>query len=77
MLLNNSYTATFSGDNNYTASSASTPAVSVHLVHGQARTIRGHAAHHQTALGALGYAHGHHAQQLRARVKQILNHKHH
>ena len=52
VLLNNSYTATFSGDNNYTASSASTPAVSVHLVHGQARTIRGHAAHHQTALGA-------------------------
>ena len=77
VLLNNSYTASFSGDSNYTASTASTPAISVHLVHGLARTSRGHFAHHQTALGALGYAHGHHAQQVRARVKQILNHKHH
>ncbi len=77
VLLNNSYTAAFSGDTGYTASTASTPAVSVKLVHGLARTGRGHAAHHQTALGALGYAHGQHAAQLRARVKQILHHKHH
>jgi hypothetical protein len=77
VLLNNSYTASFSGDTGYTASTASTPAISVHLVHGLARTSHGHAAQHQTALGALGYAHGRHAAQLRARVKQILNHKHH
>jgi DNA-binding beta-propeller fold protein YncE len=75
VLLNNSYTASFSGDTAYTASTASTPAISITLLHGQARAA-GHVAHHQTALHALAYAHGHHARQLRARVKQILNHKH-
>jgi len=77
VLLTNSYTASFVGDSNYNASTASTPAISTTLVHALARTSGGHVAHHQTALGALAYAHGHHAAQLRARIKQILNHKHH
>jgi Bacterial Ig domain/Bacterial Ig-like domain (group 3)/Glycine rich protein len=76
VLLANSYTATFSGDSNYTGSTASTPAISITLLRGLARTSSGHAAHehHQTALQALAYAHGHHAARLRARVKQILSH---
>jgi Bacterial Ig-like domain (group 3) len=75
VLLNNSYTATFSGDSNYTGSAATTPAISITL-HGLAPTGGLPAAHqrHQTALQALAYAHGHHAERLRARVKQILNH---
>jgi hypothetical protein len=72
VLLNNAYTASFAGDSNDTASTASTPAISFIRVQNQARTISGHATgqHHQTALGALAHARGHHAAQLRARVSR-------
>jgi hypothetical protein len=79
VLLTNSYTASFSGDSSYTASTASTPAVSISSLHGLAQTSTGHSARgrHGSALEALSDAHGRHAERLRARIKQILRREHH
>jgi hypothetical protein len=79
VLLTNSYTASFSGDSSYTASTASTPAISVSRDHGLARTSTGHATarRHQSALQALSAAHSRHAGRLRARIRKILGREHH
>jgi len=79
VLLTNSYTASFSGDSSYTASTASTPAISVSRDHGLARTSTGHATarRHQSALQALSAAHSRHAGRLRARIRKILSREHH
>jgi hypothetical protein len=79
VLRTNSYTASFSGDSNYTASAASTPAVSISSLHGRAQASTGHSARgrHSTALAVLADAHGRHAERLRARIKQIPRREHH
>ena len=79
VLLTNSYTASFSGDGSYTASTASAPAVSISSLHGLAQTSTRHSARarHESALQALSAAHDRHAERLRARIKQILRREHH
>jgi hypothetical protein len=79
VLLTNSYTASFSGDSGYTASTASTPAVSISSLHGLAQASTRHSARgrHGSALEALSDAHGRRAERLRARIKQILLRRHH
>ena len=79
VLLANSYTASFGGDSSHTGSTASTPAVTISRDRGLARTSTRHAhgQRHESALQALSSAHGHHADQLRARITEILSRERH